>query len=560
MKKLVSTLVKIVVGLVAFVLIAVILLLVFFPSELVRKKAEEILTQQLQRQVTIEKAGFSIIKGVYVANISIKNRGDSPYKDDPFFNCKAFYLKYDLLELLKKRFTLEGLVIDSPHIYLKRYKNEKGNILLNVSDLLPAPTEKTDGKTALEPKKTQAAAKPATDSLPPAKVLPAISSSIIPIDFTVRELGLKNAKIELVDTALDNFKEIYSLHDVRFLITGIDLKKNSPMRVNTGFGFSISEFKGGAATEKAINLDVDITGIFKLFDDKTMLNPDGTLKLTLANGKFYGMQLYRELVSQGKDLTETAKKTQNDLLASIAKAKKAVADAKNNQQIAGKIGGMAGTAEKAVAIAEKLDKLDMAFISKAMDIGFLKENFEFDELTTTLRIRDEKVIASNIMMKGKEFSGQAGGFLGFNTVLDFSGKLIGDKKYNNNALTKAMADGQGNVILPFTIAGTAAKPKVSLAKIDFMPILRQEVEKQLGPDAGVIFGGTSAVKDLAKERLNAETDRLKKEAQEKIDAEKAELQKKAEEEKRQAEAEAKRKLEEEAKKKLQNSGIKVPKF
>ncbi len=562
MKKLVSLLFKIIFSLVGVVILGLVLVLVFFPNEFVRKKAEEVLTKQLSRQVTIEKSGFNIIKGIYIKNVNIKNRYDSPYSSESFVECKAFYLKYDLLELFHKRFVLEGLVLDSPAIYLKRYKNEKGEVVLNVSDLMPAPAPVADAPKAPAPKTSapKTKVKKTEPTPPPASVIPEVSSSSIPIDIAVRELGLKNAKIEIIDTALDKFKEVYSLHHVRFLLSDIDLKNNTPMNINTGFGISVSEFKDGQATDKAINLDADISGFFTLFDAKKLLNPDGVLLLKLANGKLEGVQMYKELVSQGKDLTAEAKKYQGEIIANVEKAKKAAADAKNNEQLAGKIGGAANTVEKMANLASKLDKLDMGFISKAMDIGFLQDSLEFDEIATMLRVKDQKVISSNIAMKGKDMGGEGSGYTGFNTVIDYSARLIGDKKFNNNFLTKAMADEAGNVILPFTITGTTAKPKISLAKIDVKSILRAEVEKQLGPDAAVVFDGMGAMKDLAKQRIGAEVDKAKLEAQARLEAEKAELLRKAEEEKRKAEEEAKRRAAEEAKKKLESTGIKVPKF
>jgi hypothetical protein len=564
MKKVFSVILKIIISLLGLIVVATILLALFFPAEKVRKIAEEQMQKRLHRQVTIEKVGVNIFRGLIIKNVVIKDRGR--FAADDFVSCKAFVLKYDLLQLLHKRFVLEALILDSPSISVKRYKDEDKKTVFNFSDLMPQKPAVEKGKTAepvVESKKPEKKAEKSTSPAPGTKtggVLPKVSSSQIPINIEINELGLKNARVELIDTATDKFKENYSLHNVHFLLQNIDLKKNTSMKISTGFGMSVTEIKEGFKTDKDINLDAEITGSFKLFDQKDMLNPDGILKLHLSNGKLKGLQFYKELVSQGKNLTEEAKKYQTEIIGKYQQVKKGLDEAKKNKDAVKALGNTGAAIDKVNDAAAKLDKVDLGFISKAMDIGFLKDKLEFDSLWTELRIKDQKVISSNIEMKGQEVGGSGNGYTGFDQSLAYDAKLIGNKKYNDNFLTKALANDKGEVVLPFRITGTLGKPAVSFAGVDIKSILYKEMAGQLGGDAGLLSGGLSGLQDAAKQKLNAEADRLKNEAKARADAElkskEDALKKQAEEEKKQQEQRAK----DEAKKKLDQSGIKVPKF
>lgn len=568
MKKILSILVKIIFGFLGVVILATVLFAVFFPQEKVRKIAVKQMQKQLHREVVLDKFHVSLWRGIILQGLKISDYPN--FKQGTFISCKAFVLKYDFWELLHKRFLLEALVLDSPEINVRRYKNSNQKVVFNFSDLLPAK------------KKSEVASKPKTKTKPQKKVqssktvstnspIPNIKSSQIPINIEIHELGLKNANIHVVDLATPKLKEIYSLNNVHFLLSDINLKQNKQMKISTGFGVSVEEYKEAKKTDKSINVDTEISGRFVLFDKTKKLNPEGILTLQLANGKFHGLQLYKELVSQGKNLTEEAQNYQKEILSSYAKIKKASQEAQKSKELQKYAGKVSGSIDKVGAITAKLDKLDMGFISKAMDIGFLTDDFTFDKLETVLKIRDQKVNSDNIVMSGKDVRGEGKGYTGFNKVIHYDFSLIGNKKYNNNLLTQSLANGNGEVVLPLLISGLISKPKVAMQGINLKTIMSKAAREKLGPDADILFGGTSSIKEATTEKLNAEKERLKKEADAKIAAEKEkaevelqkkkeELQKKAEEEKRKAEDEAKKKAAEEAKKKLQESGLKIPKF
>jgi hypothetical protein len=551
MKKFFSAVLKIVLIIVVVLVLATILLAIFFPQEKLRVIAQEQLTKKLSREVTIGKIGINIFQGIVIRDVKVSER--HTFQQGTFVSCKAFIVKYDLLQLLHRRFLLEALVLDTPEITVKRYKAD-GKVLFNFSDLIP---EKKQTAAPPVPEKKKVAVKPVQKKpvSGSGQIIPKISKGQIPVNVEIHELGLKDAKIEVIDTATERFKENYSLNKVHFLLSGIDLDKNSMMKISTGFGVAVTEYKDGVKnTDKAINCDTEISGGFVLFDKAGLLNPEGVLKLQLANGKFKGLQLYQQLNQQGKELSESGKKYQTEILSKYKDTKKAIDDAKKNKDAAKYAGNLGGTMDKVDAISAKLDKMDMGFLQKGLDLGFLKDSLEFDSLWTVLIIRDQKVISSNIEMNGAEVRAQARGWTGFNQMIEYYGTLFGNKKYNDNLLTKSLANDKGEIVLPLLITGTLSKPQVKITGIDVKAIIYKEMQSRLGPDANVLMsGGVSGavdnLKNQANAKLEAEKQKALQEAQAKLDAEK-----------KKQEEDAKKKLQEEAQKKLNNSGVNIPKF
>ena len=167
---------------------------------------------------------------------------------------------------------------------------------------------------------------------------------------------------------------------------------------------------------------------------------------------------------------------------------------------------------------------------------------EFDKLTAALLIGNQKARSTNIRMKGKNLSMKGRGAMGFNGYLNYDLVLTGAKKYNKNALTKALANEQGEVEIPITIRGPATGPKVRFKGPTARELLADEVKKQLGPDAGILLDGELDLKDAAKSAvMDQAKDAVRKEMDEKSD-------------------EVKKELADEAKKTLEKTGIKVPKF
>jgi hypothetical protein len=565
MKKLVKGILGTVIALVLVVVVALVALVFFFPNEKVRQIAQEQLSKQFNREVVIQKLNFHLLKGIVIEGVKISDR--STFDDGTFIDCKAFYVKYNILDMIKavivarnpealKKQTLRiSLVLDSPSIFVKRYVEGKKTVF-NFSDLIPEKKEApaAEAKPAPEPASKPAPTEPVKKA-PPASVIPKVSASSIPINIEVVELGLKNAKVEVIDTATPKFKEIYSLHDVRLLITGINIRENNPMKINLGFGISVTEFKEGKQSDKDVNIDFDMTGRFTLFDSNGLLNPEGTLQLTLANGKLTGVQFYKELVGQGRDLARQASDVQKEFVKKYEDVKKAIAQVQKTKQASQYLGSYGGDVQKVQALADKLDKVDMSFINKAMDLGFLQDTLSFDRVSALLFVKDQRVYSSNFAMKGPDISAVGKGWVGFNTTLEWDVTLLGAKKYNNNVLTAALANEAGEIAIPVRIIGTVSKP-VFKFNVDLKKIVADEIRKRLGPEAGDLIAGKTSFGNLAGQG----TDALKQAAQQQVDAVKQEAAQQATAAKKEATKTATTAAKKAAGSAIKKSGVKVPKF
>lgn len=545
---------KVVFGTVAVLLLlivtAVTLLIVFFPTEKVRQVAQEQLSIRLRRQVVISRLSIHILKGIVVSGIRVSER--PTFREGTFVEVKTVYCRYNLLEMLKavlaardpealKRQTLRfAFVVDSPSVNIRRFVDPKtGQAVFNFSDLLPPPKPKAEG-----PKKPERKKKPASQE-PPKEVIPEVKAPPLPFNLEIVELGVKNGRIELVDTATPRFKEVYTLNDVRFLVSGINLRRNSPMRLNTGFGLAVKEYKDGAETDVDVRFALDITGRFVLFDGRRVLNPTGDLFLTLADGKLTGVQLYRELTKEGRALTAKAEDVRKRYLATYEEVKRSLERARQGGgELARHLGGVSADIAKVQALADKVANADMGFIAKALDLPFLAETLTFDRLTARVHIRDQRAVSSNFEMRGGVLSARGRGWVGFNTTLDWDIILLGDRRYNNNVLTAAMATPEGDIALPVRITGTVAKPVVRF-QVDLMPVLDAELRKRLGPEVADLVTGKVTVAsllrqtaDTAREMVRQGLDQARQKAQEEVDAAKRRAEAEAEEARRRAEAEA----------------------
>ncbi|MBU1075796.1 MAG: AsmA-like C-terminal region-containing protein [Spirochaetes bacterium] len=542
-----------------------------FPPK-VKNFAVEQMQKQLHRQVKVGKVGLCLLKGIVIKDVEISNRPS--FKQGPFLKCKAIVLKYDLMQLLKKKLIVEKATIEEPEIYVQRYIQNK-KVVFNFSDLIP-PLPK---KQPAAPKEEKVVKKKAVK---PVKV----SKYAIPVDLQVGKVGLEKAKIEVTDTATAKFKEVYILSDVTFLIENIKLYENAPVKITSGFGLSVTEFKDGQKTDKDINLEADIKGVLTLFDKKGWLNPTGVFDLALLNGKFTGIQAYDELRNQAKDISGSVSKYQDSLVKSFEKMSAGADKLKQAGALGSKV---KGATDKAGSFAEKVGNMDIGFIKGALEWKFLKKTLEFDKVSTKVKIENGKVISEDIDANGTDFNVVGGGYAAMDTTLSYNLSMLGAKKYNKNAATKAIANEAGQIELPVAVKGTTSDPKFIFNKDEILKKiqngLKQEfmskfmgkggslddVAKQyLNQYMGKYLGDTS--KYLSKDGAKEAVSDVKNKANEKVDAAKAEAQKKADEakavadaakakaeadaqaaveaEKKKAEEAAKKKAEEEAKKKL----------
>ncbi len=580
------------------IILGIILLFVFFPTEKVKQIAIEEMQKQFHRQVKIGTLGLNLFKGIVIKDVEISN--NPTFKEGKFIVCKAFVFKYDLWQLLHKRLVIKKLTLEYPEIYITRYL-ENGTARFNFSDLIPPIPEKqpikqeakkeepAKEKTVKEEDKTGKSAKP----------LPKISKGQIPVDLQIGKVGLEGAKIELTDTATPHFEDKYSIYNVHFLIENIKIYENAPLKISTGFGLAMEQLKDNKATDKHINLEAEIEGTLRLFNDKGILDPNGFFELGLKNGKFYGIQAYEALKSQAKDITKEINAYQTGIIKKYQDAAKKLAAQQSKLKKAGKYADKLNSANKSIGnLADKLANLDLGFINGALDWKFLTKDFEFDEVKTKVKIIDSKVITDEVKLNGKDFRASGGGYTGFDTTVNYVFNLIASKKYNKNFVTEAIANKNGEPEFPITVTGTISDMKINFEKAKIMDKIKENIKKaiedKLRKKGGLdntakqyldkylnqILGDKARYLDSAarekaiseakkkaeaeKARLEAEAKKKQEEARRKAEAEKARLEaeakKKAEEAKKKAEAEKKKKEEEAKKKAAEEAKKKLKKF
>lgn len=575
--KTLKLILKIIGGIIGLIIIGIILLFIFFPTEKVKEIAIEQMQKQLHRQVQIGKVGLNLFKGIVIKDVRISDRPN--FKKGTFISCKAFVFKYDLWKLLQRKLVIKKLVLEQPEIFVKRYIENK-KVVFNFSDLLPPMPKKLPEKKEEKPREE---AKKKT----PSKPMPEIRKSQIPVDLQIGKLGLEKAKIEIVDTATPKFKEIYTLYNIHFLIENLRIYENRPLKISTGFGLSVTEFEKGQKTDKDINLEAKIGGVLKLFDKKGVLNPTGEFILALRNGKFTGIQAYEELRNQAQEISKSITAYQEKLLVSYKKIAEQVAKNQKTLSKAGKIAGtVSDTSRKLDALAKKIAEIDLSFIKGALDWKFLKKTFEFDEVKTKLKIQESKIISDKIGLTAQDFRAEGSGYTGFDTTVDYVFTLIADKKYNKNEITKALANDKGELEFPIKVTGTISDTKIIFEKAEIISKIQNQLKERFmaqfktkaggmddlakqylqnyvnqlfGEKAKYITSGketVKAVKQEAKAKIEAEKKRLEEEAKKKEE----ELRRKAEEERKRLEAEKKKKEEEAKKKAMEEAKKKLKKF
>ncbi|MBN1898411.1 MAG: hypothetical protein JW827_06510 [Spirochaetes bacterium] len=547
--KVVKLIMKILAGIVGLIIVGAILLIIFFPTEEVRKIAVKEMSKQLHRKVEIKGLSLNILKGIVIEGVKIHDPIVKKVSGKTFVQCKAFVFQYDLLKLLQRKLVIKKLTIENPEIAIVRYKKGKQDVF-NFSDLMPPVPKK------LQEPKTETAKTPVKEDKKAKAGMPKVSKGQIPVDVQINKLGLEEARVEIVDTATAKFKEVYTLQNVNFLIENIRIYENKPIHIKTGFGLNVKEYNQGAKTGKDINLEASIIGAIVLFDKKNLLNPTGEFSLSLENGKFYGIQAYDELRNQAMDITKSVSSYQDKLMDSYKKIK-------DSQSKLGKAGKVAGGAAD---IAQKLGNMDIGFIKGAMEWKFLKKSFEFDVVKTLLKIQDSKIISENIDLKGADYRAEGNGYTHFDTTLSYLFNLVADKKYNTSELTKAIASKSGDLEFPIQVKGTVSDIKVIFPKNDILAKIQGQLKTMFENKVRSAVGSSDLAKQLlsgvlggksVKEAADAKVDEAKKKADEAAKKAEAEAKAKLEAEKQRLEAEkkkqeeaAKKKAEEEAKKKL----------
>ena len=85
----------------------------------------------------------------------------------------------------------------------------------------------------------------------------------------------------------------------------------------------------------------------------------------------------------------------------------------------------------------------------------LKDDLEFDELVTRIRIENGKIITDDLNVNSSDFKLKGGGYTTIEQKVNYDVNLLADKKYNNNDLFASPSSGSfksdGMIISPCSI-------------------------------------------------------------------------------------------------------------
>lgn len=191
----------VVVGLVAMIVLAKILVTPERIKGLLLPRVEK----ALSRQVEIEQVDISIFSGIVLKNIEVMERQGS----ERFLQAENITLSYRFWPLFRMRVEIDEIVIDKPQIRLERLADGT----FNFSDFIV----KAEEKSVAEP---EGAFKPAE------------SSKSSDFELLVSQLGIRSGTIQFIDQQMDTAPLSYSLDDFMLQVSQFSLNRDFPVQLS----------------------------------------------------------------------------------------------------------------------------------------------------------------------------------------------------------------------------------------------------------------------------------------------------------------------------------------
>lgn len=252
-------------------IIGIILLLIFFPSELVRKELEKQATSFLKTDVKLEKLRLSILSGIELKGLTVKQFGNQ-WQTQYILSIDKAYLKYSLLPIIfKKELYVKACVVESGVVNLER--NKKGS---NWDHFMNIFNKKGDGSNKIKKEQEK-------------KIKLDLKS--LPIDIDLNKAGFENLTVNFIDRSFFNIPVKISLNESSVLAKNLRIKNNKPFDLASKITIDIN---GG----EFINLNsfVKTTGKLKIFDETSgSIFLNGPIKINL-NKIYFSSKIFKEVV------------------------------------------------------------------------------------------------------------------------------------------------------------------------------------------------------------------------------------------------------------------------
>jgi hypothetical protein len=435
---MIKTILKVLGGIVAFILVLIIAASIAIKFIVTKGMIEDQLTKALNRQVQIEDISigiFSIVSGIKVEKVSISNfktpqqlealKGKPVAGGDVFVSTESIRLKLKFLPLLKKQFELKELVLYTPTVNVSK---SAGGVF-NFDDLTRPKKLTKEEQAELEKKKAEEAKEPKKP----------FTADDIPVAISIGKVGLQDGTINYYDGKLGQKFQLYKmtlmLRDIVIDPKNLEKKNNAKIDVYMGIK-NVGPVKSGGVDSFDITLDVD--GDVKPFDLKTRkVEPEINLHAGSPEGMFTGLQIFNSIAGNGA----LGKYLGNQL--DFLKGKQSWKGSKQAYVDVWYKAGQAKLTNGRLKLSECRLLFDGAYNtnSKALDVNLELELIE--SRSKAIRVGIRKQIESGL-------------------------KALGAKKYVNpekiaDTAIKPLLNKDGLVYMKFKVTGTTAQPAARLA-------------------------------------------------------------------------------------------------
>ncbi len=243
-KKLIATIATVViVGLVGLVVLTKFLVTPERVKELLLPRVEK----ALSRQVGIEQVDISLLSGIVLKNIEVKEKQGAA----TFLQAEAITLRYRFWPLFRMRVEIDEISIDKPHIRLERLADGT----FNFSDLIHA----ADKKTAEAQDETVKSGEDSTTDT---------------IQLLISQLAVRQGSIQIIDHQVATDPLSYKLDDFFLQISQFSLEQDVPVRLSADLNGAALSIEGdvnlakGAAEARIVLPGLDVMPFVPYFHEQ----------------------------------------------------------------------------------------------------------------------------------------------------------------------------------------------------------------------------------------------------------------------------------------------------
>lgn len=482
---MIKTILKVLGGIVAFILVLIIAASVAIMFIVNKGMIEDQMKKALNRHVKIENISvgiFSIVSGIEVNKVTISNFKTAQQlealKDKPvpagdvFVSTESLRLKLKFLPLLKKQFELKELVLYTPTVNVSRSKAG----VFNFDDLTRPKKLTREEQAELEKEKAEEAKEPKKP----------FTADDIPVAISIGKVGFKDGTVNYYDGTLNQKFQIYKLTAMLSGITidpkNLETKDSAKLTIYMGVK-NVGPVRSGSVN--TFDVTFDVSGTVKPFDLKTRrLDPEVSVHAGSPEGMISGLQIFNSIA--GNNVLSKYIGNQLDFL----KGKQSWEGSKMAYVDVWYKAGVAKLTNGNLKLKECRLLFDGAFNTNTKGLNVNLELELLESRNNAIKVGIRKQVESGLKQLGAK-------------------KYVDPNKIAETAM-KPLLNKNGMVYMKFKVTGTTAKPNAALAHPalgsigDIIKQVAGNVLLEAGKEAAgkaIKDGAKSLVKGLPKIKL-----------------------------------------------------------